>query len=382
VLRSVAVTGLYDTDRYATASEARMAVLNHFAGCDWTLDQVRAGITGPYTGLAALYGDKLDRLLNIEWTKAQAWTATRQPAKTHSPRTSQRYALISDTSPNHLTGGIPQNRSPRTAASLHELVNDLEAILYGVLDWRFKQLGRDGIGLKTLMRSVLGFMRMNEFDIVDVGCRALAVATGSSHETTARLLRVLERESAGILTRVERGRGRNADLYVVQLPPELEQTARTLAWRKGKIYGIRPVFRALGHVSALVYEAIERARYSPTTADLIRAAGISRNTVSEHVARMETLGMIRRHHGAWQVVATTNLRQLADRLGVTEDCSAQITLYRKQRAAWHAWLDRHLVPQIAEHELHDVDIDEYWLPPTNDDYAHHHTLWDAGRSAA
>lgn len=45
------------------------------------------------------------------------------------------------------------------------------------------------------------------------------------------------------------------------------------------IHGIRHVFRALGEPAALVYEAIERGRYSPTTADIIRATGISLSAV-------------------------------------------------------------------------------------------------------
>jgi hypothetical protein len=137
------------------------------------------------------------------------------------------------------------------------------------------------------------------------------------------------------------------------------------------------VFRVLGDVSALAYEAIERGRHSPTTADLTRTTGISRRALTDHLARMEALGMIRRHHGRWEVVATTNLTQLADRLGATEDREAQLTRYRKERAAWHAWLDRHLVPQLEEHELYDAEVDEYWQPPIEDEYEHQRILWTA-----
>jgi hypothetical protein len=56
-LRSVAITGVYDTSTYPSDSEARMAVLNHFAGCGWTVDQVRAGMADQLAGLTALYGD-------------------------------------------------------------------------------------------------------------------------------------------------------------------------------------------------------------------------------------------------------------------------------------------------------------------------------------
>ncbi|MEG9250224.1 hypothetical protein V6S67_19200 [Arthrobacter sp. Soc17.1.1.1] len=380
-LRSVARTGLYDTSRYASDSEARMAVLNHFAACHWSLDQVQAGMNGQYAGLAALYGAKTDRLLPLEWAKAQAFTATRTPAKSPFPRTGTKTAHKYDTSPTLLTGGSPTAAPspgfPASSSSIHQLVNDLENVLYASLDYRLMERGREGIHLRFLIRAVLAYMRTMETNILDVGCRTFALALGKSHATIARLLPVLEHASAGILTRIDRGRGKNADTYAVQLPEHFQQLARELTWRKGKIHAIRPVFRVLGDVSALAYEAIERGHRSPTTAELTRTTGISRRALTDHLAGMEALGMIRRHHGRWEIVATTNLAQLADRLGATEDREAQLTRYRKERAAWHAWLDRHLVPQLEEHELYDVEADEYWQPPIEDEYEHQRALWAA-----
>ncbi|MHA7146551.1 hypothetical protein ACX80U_17720 [Arthrobacter sp. TmT3-37] len=380
-LRVVARTGLYDTSRYASDSEVRMAVLNHFVACRWTLDQVRAGMAGQFTGLAALYGTKTDRLLPVEWAKAQAFTATTAPAKHPSQRTGKKTAHKYDTSPTSLTGGSPKpvthQGSQLSQLSIHQLVNDLENVLYGLLDYRFMERGREGISLRFLIRAVLAYMRTMETNILDVGCRTFALALGKNHDTIARLLPVLERASAGILTRIDRGRGRNADTYAVQLPQHFEQLARDLTWRRGKIHAIRPVFRVLGDVSALAFEAIERGRHSPTTADLTRITGISRRALTGHLARMESLQMIRRHHGRWELVATTNLAQLADRLGATEDREAQLTRYRKERAAWHAWLDRHLVPQLDEHELYDAEVDEYWQPPIEDENEHQRLFWTA-----
>lgn len=119
---------------------------------------------------------------------------------------------------------------------------------------------------------------------------------------------MLEQASDGILTKIADARGRNADTYVIQLPLHFEQLARDLSWRSGKIHGIRPVFAALGDVAALVYESIERGRLSPTT--------------------------------------------------------EQISTHRKQRAAWHAWLDRNLAPELAEHEVDEPDSDLYGIPPS------------------
>ncbi|MBG6218730.1 hypothetical protein IWX75_003217 [Arthrobacter sp. CAN_A6] len=376
-LRAVARTGLYDTARYASDSEARMAVLNHFAACTWTVDQVHAGMADEYAGLAALYGTKTERLLPIEWAKAQAWTAKRTPSKAPSQQAERSYARINNTSPTYLTGGSSNPATSQSSDSIHQLVNDLENVLYAALDVRLQTLGRASISLRFLIRAVLAYLRTNQTNLLDVGCRTFAVALGKDHVTIARLLPLLEKASAGVLTRVDRGRGRNADTYLVQLPREFEQIARDHTWRKGKIHAIRPVFRVLGDVAALTYEAIERAHHSPTTADLTRSTGISRTALRDALTGMETLGMIRRHHGSWQAVVSTNLLQLADRLGATEDRQEQITRYRHQRAAWHAWLDRHLVPQLEEHELYDQEIDEYWLPPIEDEYEHQRSLWNA-----
>jgi DNA-binding transcriptional ArsR family regulator len=368
-LRAVARTGLYDTARYASNSEARMAVLSHFAACKWTIDQVHAGMASEYAGLADLYGTKTERLLPIEWAKAQAFTGTKTAPQWSSKKTAHNY----NTSPTKVTGGSPTSSSH----AVHQLVNDLENVLYSVLDQKLKQQGRAGISLRLLIRAVLTYMRTNQTNLLDVGCRTFAVALGKDHVTIARLLPMLEAASAGILTRIDRGRGRNADTYAVHLPQQFEQLARQLTWRKGKIHAIRPVFRVLGDVAALAYEAIERGRISPTTTDLARATGISRRALTVHLAHMEALHMIRRHHGRWEALATTNLLQLADRLGATEDREAQITRYRKERAAWHAWLDRHLVPHLTERELYDQEIDEYWLPPIESEFEHQHSLWNA-----
>jgi hypothetical protein len=161
---------------------------------------------------------------------------------------------------------------------------------------------------------------------------------------------------------------------MIQLPEHFQQLARELSWRKGKIHGIRPVFRTLGDPAALAYEAIERGRHSPTTAEIIRATGISRNAVDKALADMASLGMIHRDGRQWKIRAATSLTRLAIRLGVMDDVQAHISRNRKERAAWHAWLDRHQTSEsIPEEDLYDAERDEYWLPPTDDDYP----LWAA-----
>ncbi|WP_454812848.1 hypothetical protein [Paenarthrobacter nitroguajacolicus] len=359
-LRRIARTGLYDTARYKSPSEARMAVLSHFASCGWTREQVQNELGGQFCGLAGLYGttSKQERLLPTEWAKAQAFTANRTAPKDTLRRVGEKTALINNTSPTELTGGA----SKRSPAAIHQLVNDLENIVFAVLDHRLQTRGRESLGLRLLMRGLLGYMRAMQTDVLDVGCRTLAVAMGKHHVTIARLLPILAKASDGILTKVADARHKAADVYVIQLPEHYQQLARELTWRKGQIHAVRPVFRALGDVAALIYEAIERGRHSPTTADLVRTTGISRNAVAIALADMESLAMIKRHGRHWKV-ATVNLINLAARLGVLDDYQAHISRNRRERAAWHAYLDRFRDGYVNELDLYDAERDEYWMPP-------------------
>jgi hypothetical protein len=370
-LRVLARTGLYDTARYASPSEARMAVLNHFASCGWTLDQVRLELRGQFPGLAALYSntDRQERLIDAEWAEACRWIQKRGTQAVGRGTT-----RINDTSPPEPTGGASRTSSK---AAAHQLVNDLENVLYAVLDHRLKERGREGLSLRLLLRAVLGYMRTMETDLLDVGCRTFATAMGKHHGTISRLLPVLQQASEGILTKVADARGRNADTYVIQLPQHFEQLARELSWRSGKIHGIRPVFRALGDVAALVYESIERGRLSPTTAVIVRSTGISRTAVETALAAMSAYNMVERRHGQWTITAGTSLTVLARRLGALDDAAEQISRHRMQRAAWHAWLDRNLVPELAEHEVEDSDSDLYWIPPSETELDFVGTLWRA-----
>ncbi len=368
-LRRTARTGLYDVARYASASEARMAVLNHFSACGWTLDQVSNELTGQFPGLAALYGTpaKQVRLLATEWATAQAFTANTMAKKPAPHEQRGKDAFINDTSPTQLTGGAT-NPSP---AGIHQLVNDLENVLYAVLDHRFKEGGRKGLSLRLLLRGLLGYMRAKQTPLVDVGCRTLAVALGKHHSTIARLLPILAKASDGILSKVMDARHKSADVYLIQLPDQYQQLARELTWRKGKAHAVRPVFRALGDAAALVYESIERSRHSPTTAEIIRATGISRSATDHALAAMEALAMIHRNGRNWHVRAATNLRSLAIRLGVMDDYQDHISRNRRERAAWHTYLDRFLDAYIDQADLYDPEKEEHWIPP--DDAS----LWDA-----
>jgi hypothetical protein len=352
-LRAIAETGLYDTARYPTASDARMGVLNHLATCGWTLEQVRGELGGQFPGLAALYQSpaQQERLLDREWNKALEFTAEGR---------GKRSTRKSDTSPTEPTGG-----AKASAASIHQLANDVENVLYAVLDARFHALGREGLGLRFLARGVVAYMRTMQTNVLDVGCRTFALALGKHHSTTARLLRRLAELSDGMITKIADARHRAADVYLVELPEQHQQLARDLTWRSGKIHAIRPVFRILGDAAALAYEVIERSRVSPTTAAVARDARIARSTAEKALAEMAAYQMIHRDQaGRWHVTTTTSLAELARRLGADADVAAQLTQHRHERRRWHDWLDRHNpAERIGETDIYDPETDEHWIPP-------------------
>ncbi|GAB2713978.1 hypothetical protein GCM10027038_10240 [Arthrobacter bambusae] len=366
-LAATARSGLYDTNLYAGRSEARQAVLAHLAATGWSLQHVRHELRTPeLAGLAALYHGKEGRLLDSEWDKALAY-AQNLPQKTASSRGRTSHPRNSDTSRLLTRGGAAVG----SKAAVRELVNDLENFLHVSLDPQLARLGREGHSLRLLMRSILGYMRAEETQLLELGCRSLAVSLGKHHGTTAALLTRLVELSDGILSKLEDARGTKADLYLIELPDKHRAAVNDLSWRKGKIYGIRPVFRALGDIAALVYEGIERARFSPSTADIIRSSGCGDTSVSQALKDMAALGMIHRSgDGTWHITATTSLTELAKRLGVYEDYLDHIARNRADRAKWHARLSRHDPEQnLSEEDIHDAERDEWWLPPPDADPA-------------
>ncbi|MEV8085009.1 hypothetical protein [Pseudarthrobacter oxydans] len=336
-----------------------MAVLCSMAASGRTAQDVKTAMSDYYPGLAALYGSKADRLLEKEFALAVSYTK-----KNTANSRSSKSARINDTSlPKYSQGG--QSLAP-SAAAIQQLASDVENVLFAVFDQRLiKNYGRESAGLRLLFRAVLGYMRATGRDVLDMGCRTFAAATGKHQSTIARLLPVLVSASDGILTKVADARGRNADVYVVQLPEKYRQLAKDLSWRKGKIFGLRPIFRRLGDTAALVYEAIERSRLSPTTAGIIKVTGYSRTAVDNALSSLVTMNLVYRSGRQWVINAGANLTALARRLGALEDFEQQIARHRRERAVWQAWLDRHS-NRVEERDVYDPERDEYWSPPDQD----------------
>ncbi|MCL3863020.1 helix-turn-helix domain-containing protein [Actinotalea sp. K2] len=356
-LRLLAETGLIDPSRYTSPSEARQAVIAGAVAAGWTLADVAARLAdGRWPGLASLYAryspTQRHRALARDWHGAQRFITT---AREHPrPATGKSAVRISHTSAPKTHGGPPAASS---AQSEHEHIRTWRTALRVVEQGRFP--GRAGYLKRFVLRALGEAAHKSGSRYVAFGTRSLAVATGADHSTVAGVLRALAAEPGGWIDLVNPARGENADLYELTLPKDLAENAPDLRWDKGKAHALRPVFRTLGPVAALVFEAIENDR-AHTVTSLVSATGIARSSVHLAVDTLAAHGLVERQDGRL-VPLPHNLLRAAEQLGVLEDVVTQLRRYAQDRARWHAYLARH-----EPHQAPGDPAEDYWWPPEED----------------
>lgn len=346
-MQQMALSGLYDANRYASDSEARQAIITAAAAAGMNLTDVqRRVLQGMWPGLASFYArySAHHRLpaMKRDWTNAVEYLQ-----KNQGSRTAKNNARISPTS--------QPNTQPQGFNGL-SLVSDPESEHRYIRTWRNALVVREpsyaasrtGLARRMVLRALGEAAHVTASRFVEFGERSLAVATGLDNTTVGAHLRALRSEKDPLVTLVEKGRGTKGDLYMLTIPDNVREASEDLSWRKGKIHALRPVFRELGLPAAFVYEALER---SPglTTAELVRLTRLSRTAVSESLEILASWNLVARDTAfAWAVVAATSLRELAELLGVMEAVAAQLHRYRNERIRWREWLSKNvrIVPEL------------------------------------
>lgn len=343
-MQQMALSGLYDANRYASDSEARQAVLTAAAAAGMKLVEVqRRFLQGVWPGLASFYARYAPhhRLpsLKRDWNNAIDYLRKNQGSRTGNnnarksptsqpntqPLLGTPLALDSSSEHRYL-------RSWRNALSLREPAY---------------ASSRPGLARRMVLRALGAAAHMTASRFVEFGDRSIAVATGLDHTTVGAHLRALRAENDSLVTLVERGRGTKGDLYMLTIPEGLRSAAEDLTWRKGKIHSLRPVFRELGLPAAFVYEALESTP-GLTTTELVAQTKLSRTAVGESLEVLAAWNMISRNGArSWVIVATTSLQELAECFGVVEAVAAQLHRYRIERIVWREWLSKN-VNTVAE----------------------------------
>ncbi|MCO4252177.1 MarR family transcriptional regulator [Pseudarthrobacter raffinosi] len=345
VMQLMAQTGLYDSNRYASDSEARQAIITGAAAAGMEVTDVeRRMLQGTWPGLASFYARYASRhrvpALRRDWLNAVSYL------KDPGSRDGKNNDRKSPTSqPNTQPPGIQRTSISTNPDAEHRFIrtwrNALRLREHAYTD------SRTGLARRMVLRSLGEAAHMTGSRFVEFGARSIAVATGLDHTTVGSHLRALRSESDTLVTLVEQGRGTKGDLYMLSVPEEMKAAAEDLTWRKGKIHALRPVFRELGLPAAFVYEALEN---SPglSTAELVKLTRLSRTAVSEALEVMAAWNMIARDiTRAWSVVATTSLKDLAEHFGVLEAVAVQLQRYRIERILWKEWLSKN-VNTVAE----------------------------------
>ena len=345
-MQLMAQTGLYDTNRYASDSDARQAIVTGAAAAGLELTDVeRRMMQGTWPGLASFYARYASRhrvpALRRDWLNAVTYLS-----KDPGSRDGKNNARISPTSqpstqPPALQGNPISSNPDAEHRCIRTWRNALRLKEHAYTD------SRTGLARRIVLRALGEAAHMTGSRFIEFGDRSIAVATGLDHTTVGSHLRALRSEKDPLVTLVERGRGTKGDLYMLTVPEDVKTAAEDLTWRKGKIHALRPVFRELGLPAAFVYEALE---HSPglSTSEIVKLTRLSRTAVTEALDVMAAWNMIARNNArGWSVVASTSLKDLAEHFGVMEAVAAQLQRYRIERILWKEWLSKN-VNTVAE----------------------------------
>jgi DNA-binding transcriptional ArsR family regulator len=344
-MQQLALTGLYDVNRYATDSDARQAVIVNAAAAGMELvDVERRILQGIWPGLASFYARYPSRhrmpALKRDWANALSHLR-----KSQGKEAKKNSVHISPTSQPSTQAGpliaLKESIDSSNPDAEHRYIRTWRNAL------RLKEPGytdsRTGLARRMVLRALGEAAHMTASRFIEFGDRSLAVATGLDHTTVGSHLRALRSENNPLVTLVEQGRGTKGDLYMLTIPEDLKTAAEDLTWRKGKIYALRPVFRELGLPAAFVYEALEQSPTPLPTMELVRLTKLSRTAVTEALEILAAWKMISRSTArVWSVVASTSLKELAEYFGVLEAVAAQMQRYRIERIVWREWLSKNV----------------------------------------
>lgn len=333
-LAAIARTGLYDTNRYSSPSEARQAVITGAVRAGLArIEVIRRIETGIWPGLAGMYRRYTTgrrQALTRDWAKATTWLTTQ----------SKKSVQSGTTSPKVTRGQLP---SPSTHASLRRIEKYLRHTEPPATNSAARRR-------RYLLRALLAAAHQDGSLTVARGCRSLALASGIDHTKIPGTLQALCAEETPLLRKVGEAHGRNAAVY--ELLPPSEASPDVSPWAKGlPVYGIRPAFRVLGLTAADVYEALELEGGS-TGRGIARVTGQSPTTVLEALALLRSHGLVSTEtsggNTVWSVSTPQDLADVAERLGAMTVVAALILRYRNERLMWWAWLTEQALRQQIE----------------------------------
>lgn len=351
----IAREGLWDSSRYPTASEARMAVIVAAARSGFSMTQIQERmLTGAWAGLAGLYAKyspgSRKKTLTREWAKAcELIQKTPDSTGSRSVRNSDTSLIKS------------QRGAPSWLESWYQRRVALEEQL---------PTTRESQVLRMVLRAIEEAATKKDSPEISFGVRSLALSTGMHPSTVANHLITLAAMPDPLIVRTKRGRGTEADTWTLTE----SQDHRSTMLRPRRVFAVRPAFRELGIPAALVYEVLEELRgESLGVLQVSLRARISRTSAHEALETLANWGLASHTPGKGWRQGTQSLVRVAVLVGADQAAAEQHRLHKAQRADWRCWLAK-LTPKPAT-LASEGDEYPFWLfdPGPSLDFERDHT---------
>jgi len=320
-----ATIGVMAKGRWLSPSEARMSVVANAVLRGSSLADLRTAIRpgGIWSALGAAYtakhGVRADDQLARDVRTALDYTAPlaekANPAA-HRNNYSQRGVAVE--------GPIGRWLAYALAWTDHEFHGS-------PLRWTV----RDVLQALAIKAALAGEIRSGT-PIVGVGGRSLSLSAGLLAPTT--LFDVLRRIRAMIgspILLVRPAVGRDADFYALTATNPDNLTAVPLD--RIAVRDVHLAWSILGRQHRLIYELISATGLT-RPADIYAAARVSNRSGQLTIAALTSVGLVTRS-GRTVAVGAVSLDDIAAAHRLHETLDERIERFRRERAAWHSWLD-------------------------------------------
>ena len=201
--------------------------------------------------------------------------------------------------------------------------------------------------------------------VVGVWGRALSLSAGLMPATTVfEILRRTRDMPGAPIVRVRPRYGRDADHYA--LTASNPDQIRPVPLDRVTVADVHPAWSVLGRHHRAVYELIAHTGLT-RSADVYAAARLSPRSGQLAITALTTAGLIVRTSGALSVGRTT-LDDVAAAHHLADVQADRIARYRRERAAWHAWL---AIQEQLRDSTPDPEVAAAASTPPDPDEPHH-----------
>jgi hypothetical protein len=342
VYADIARTGNYDTTRYQSPSEARMAVIMHAIAQSWTEPAILHAINSrTWPGLAELYQKKY----GTHTTKAISGDISRALARIESHPFQRSHTRAP------LSRGETKPHPMKTATRL-QLKRTLAALQIAITENRWgAQLSYSA---EYTLLALLDAGRRKQSIYTAHGCRSLSYTAGSTltWPSIARTLRLLHTENDPFLVLIEDDRGAQADLYELRIPDAYLHLLPHDADLPDLPHGVHPVYSELPRPAHRLIKALQTTGTPMTASELQHTAHVPLSSTYATLNNLLGHGLLRRTAaGAWALTRLT-LDRLATRLNIGQKLRDILKRTHEDRRDWHAALGLPDKPRRIPKHLH------------------------------